>query len=187
MNAFKVLSFVLLAILTGWIIYWFATPALHHPVPQVLELGNGFEGNLQLPAGTIQAAFTQARDRMLSVNTNGTRFELVGEIIAWLSFAATAIITLVVGFHARQPQSNGAPVNTDGLPARAVRFIGILAAIAAICTAASSKATAEAQTLFKKADEIRELIVQDRVQVLDAKDAGAAQAVLDDLALKSSR
>jgi hypothetical protein len=187
MNVFKVLSLVLMALLVTWIVYWFATPALHHPLPQVLELGNGFEGNLQLPAEKIQAAFSQARDRMLAVNTNGTRFELAGEIIAWLSFAATAVITLIVGFHGRQPQPDVAVVNTDGLPARAVRLIGLLAAIAAISTAASSKASSEAQTSFKRADEIRAMIVQDRGQVLDAKDADSAQAVLDDLALKSTR
>jgi hypothetical protein len=187
MNGFKVVFFVLAAVLIAWIVYWCVTPALHHPVPQVFELGNGFEGNLQLPAERIQAAFSQARGHMLAVNTTGTRFEFAGEIIAWLSFAATAVITLIVGFHGRQPQPAESAVNTDGLPARAVRLIGILAAIAAISTAASSKASSEAQTLFKRADEIRELIVQDRGQVLDAKDASSAQAVLDDLALKSVR
>jgi hypothetical protein len=153
----------------------------------VLELGNGFEGNLQLPAEKIQVAFSQARDRMLAVNTNGTGFELAGEIIAWLSFAATALITLVVGFHGRQPQPNGGAVKTEGLPARAVPLIGVLAAIAAICTAASSKASSQAQTAFKRADEIRELIIHDRAQVLDANDADSARAVLDDLAIKSAR
>jgi hypothetical protein len=106
---------------------------------------------------------------MLAVNKRGTAFELAGEIIEWLSFAATATITLIVGFHGRQPAAGGGSVDTNGLPANAVRLIGILAAVAAIGTAASSKASSTAQTSFKHADEIRELIVQDRGQVIDAK------------------
>jgi hypothetical protein len=124
---------------------------------------------------------------MLAVNKKGTMFELTGEIIEWLSFAATAAITLIVGFHGRQPAAPGGALNTSGLPANAVRLIGILAAVAAICTAAGSKASSTAQTSFKRADEIRGLIVQDRAQVIDAKDAASAQAVIDDLRLKSVR
>ena len=187
MNGFKVVSIVLLALLAGWIIYWFATPTLRHPTLQVIELGNGFEGNLQLPAETMETAFSQARAHMLAVNRTGTMFELTGEIIEWLSFAATATITLIVGFHGRQPAAPGGAVNTSGLPANAVRLIGILAAVAAICTAAGSKASSTAQSSFKRADEIRGLIVQDRAQVIDAKDAVSAQAVIDDLRLKSVR
>jgi hypothetical protein len=107
MNGFKVVSIVLIALLAGWIVYWFGTPALRHPTLQVIELGNGFEGNLQLPAETVETAFSQARDHMLAVNKKGTMFELTGEIIEWLSFAATAAITLIVGFHGRQPAAPG--------------------------------------------------------------------------------
>jgi hypothetical protein len=187
MNGFKVLFFVLLVVMVAWIFYWTVTPAYHHPIPQALELGNGFEGKLQLPVEKIQAAFSAARDRMLAVNSTGTKYHLAGEITAWATFIATALITLIVGFFGKTPQTNTTQQNTDGIPARAVRIIGLLAGIAAVTTAASNMAITKSQDYFKHADEIRDLIAHDRGQVLSAKDVDQAQAVLDDLALKIER
>lgn len=188
MNAFKVIGSLLFLVLIGWIVYVSTGGWSSHSAPQVLNLGNAFEGNLQLPAATIQAAFTTARERMLHVNSVGTTLHLAGGIAAWLTFAATASITLIVGFFGRAPQANpSAPVNTEGLPARTVRLIGLIASIAAVTTAFSSLAIAKSQDYFTKADTIRDLIVHDRAQVLDAKTADEAQAVLDDLSLKSAR
>lgn len=187
MNAFKAVSGVLLLLLCGWIIYYFASPSMHHPTPQVLDLGSAFEGNLQLPADKIQAAFAAARDRMLHLNSVGSDLHLAGDIAAWLTFTATSFITLIIGYFGRAPQSSQAQPDTEGLPARTVRVIGLLASIAAIMTAFSSLATAKAQDYFKSADAIRDMIVHDRAQLLDAKDADQAQAVLDDLANKIAR
>jgi hypothetical protein len=102
MNGFKIVFGLLVMVLIAWIAVWVSTPSFHHSAPQVLELGNGFAGNLQLPAEQIQAAFSTARDRMIQVNSTGTIFHFAGEIAAWVTFAATAIITLIVGFLARR-------------------------------------------------------------------------------------
>jgi hypothetical protein len=188
MNAFKIVGCLLFILLAAWIVYSALPGSAVHPAPQVLGLGNAFEGNLQLPAEKIQTAFSSARDRMLQVNQVGARLHMAGNITAWLTFAATACITLIVGFFGRAPQPNvAAPVNTEGLPARTVRLIGLLASIAAVMTASSSMSLAKAQDYFAHADSIRELIVHDRAQVISAKDADEAQAVLDDLLLKSAR
>lgn len=187
MNAFKVVSGILFLLLCGWIVYSFTSASMHHRTPQVLDLGSAFEGNLQLPTEKVQAAFAAARDRMLHVNSVGSHLHLAGEIAAWLTFAATSFITLVVGYFGRIPQSNPAQPNTEGLPARTVRLIGLLASIAAVMTAFSSLALAKSQDYFTRADAIRDMIVHDRAQVLDAKDADQAQAVLDDLANKINR
>lgn len=188
MNGFKIIACLLCVLLAGWIVYTFTTKSLVHPEPQVLDLGNAFEGNLQLPAEKIQEVFSTARNRMLHVNSVGTNLHIAGEIAAWVTFAATAFITLIVGFFGRAPQANNtAPANTEGLPARTVRFIGLLASIAAVTTAFSSLAIAKSQDYFTRADSIRDLIVHDRAQVIDAKDSNQAQAVLDDLILKSTR
>ena len=188
MNAFKIVGCFLFILLAAWIVYAVVSGSAVHPAPQVLGLGNAFEGNLQLPAEKIQSAFSTVRDRMLHVNQVGARLHMAGDITAWLTFAATACITLIVGFFGRTPQPNATgPVNTEGLPARTVRFIGLLASIAAVMTAFSSMALSKSQDYFARADAIRELIVHDRAQVISAKDADEAQAVLDDLLLKSAR
>lgn len=186
MNNFKIVTCLLFVLFAGWIVYSVTSSA--RPVPQVLDLGNAFEGNLQLPADKIQSAFSTARTHMLQVNSVGTKLHIAGSFAAWVTFAATAFITLVVGFFGRAPQTDGATqTNTDGLPARTVRLIGLLAAIAAVTTAFSNMAISKSQDYFTRADSIRELIVHDRAQILDAKDADQAQAVLDDLVLKSAR
>lgn len=187
MNAFRLFATLLFLVLAGWIVYTLTVLPPAHSAPQVLDLGNAFEGNLQLPAEKIQAAFSVARSHMIRVNSVGTELHVAGNIAAWVTFAATASITLIVGFFGRVPQANGTPANTDGLPARTVRLIGLLASIAAVTTAFSSLSIAKSQDHFARADSIRDLIVHDRAQVLDAKTADEAQAVLDDLLLKSAR
>jgi hypothetical protein len=186
MNSFKIVAGLLFVLFAGWIVYDASSPT--RLVPQVLDLGNAFEGNLQLPTDRIQAAFSTARSHMLQVNSTGTKLHFAGSFAAWVTFAATALITLIVGFFGKAPQTDAdGPANTAGLPARTVRLIGLLAAIAAVTTAFGNMAIAKSQDYFARADSIRELIVHDRAQVLDAKDADQAQAVLDDLLLKSSR
>lgn len=174
--------------LVAWIGAVFLLQIGRHPAPEVLGLGSGFEGNLQLPAETIIAALEAARQKMLAINEWGSTLRLGGDIVGWLSFAATAAITLIVGFYGRAPASDGAQVNAEGLPARSVRAIGFLAALAAVLTAFGSLAASRSQDYFKRADELRDQIVQARAQILDpALSAAGAQAVLDDLALKASR
>src|SRR4029077_17380619 len=115
-----------------------------------------------------------ARDRMLKVNSVGTKLHTAGDVAGWVTFAATALITLIVGFFGRAQQSNGVPAATEGLPARTVRLIGLLASIAAVTTAFSSIAIAKSQDYFTHADSVRDLIVHDRAQILDAKTADEA-------------
>jgi hypothetical protein len=187
MLVYRILGTVLLLALLIWIGFVATLTPGYQPAPGFLGLGSAFEGSLQLPAERIAAAFETARARMLEVNAYGTRLRFAGDLAGWFSFAATAAITLIVGFYGRSPQTAGAGANTDGLPARSVRFIGFLAALAAILTAFNSMAVAKAGDYYKQADGIRDLLVQSRVEVIDAKSAEAAQAVLDRLAVHITR
>lgn len=187
MFTFRIIGVLLIAVLLAWFAVAALVPLGDHPTPSVLGLGNAFEGNLQLPAETINSHFEAARQRMIAVNTWGTNLRLAGDLSGWLSFAATASITLIVGFFGRSPTAAGAAPNTDGLPSRSVRVIGFLAAVAAVLTAAGSLSIAKSQDYFKRADEIRDLMVHDRAQMVDAPTPEAAQAVLDHLDTISQR
>ncbi|MER2266110.1 hypothetical protein [Methylobacterium oxalidis] len=187
MRVMRVLGVALVLGLLAWIVTNFVAPVGRPPAPDVIGLGSAFEGNLQLPAEKIASAFSAARERMLDINGWGARLRLAGDIASWLSFAATAAITLIVGFHGRAPAASGGPASTDGLPGRSVRLIGFLAALAAVLTAFGNLSIVKSQDYFKRADEMRDLIVRDRAQVIDAPNADAAQAILDDLALKTTR
>jgi hypothetical protein len=51
---------------------------------------------------------------MLHVNEIGSHLRTAGDVAGWLSFAATSMITLIVGFFGRAP----APSTTCGTPGR---------------------------------------------------------------------
>jgi hypothetical protein len=187
MRLFKVLGILLVAALLGYIAIGILAPLGQHPAPGVLGMGSAFTGNLQLKAETIKGVFDAARQTMFAVNGTGEHLRFAGDAAGWLSFAATACITLIVGFFGRAPSVENTPANTEGLPARSIRTIGFLAAFAAVLTAAASMSIAKSQYYFKHADEIRDLIVHARQQVIDAKTPADAQAVLDDLRLQIAR
>jgi hypothetical protein len=187
MRGFRIVGIVLVIGLLAWVLAAAIWQLGYAPPPRVLGIGSAFEGSLQLPAEKITGAFEAARLRMLEANSWGTRFRLGGDIAGWLSFAATAAITLIVGFYGRMPGSAAGAPNTDGLPGRSVRLIGVLAALAAVLTACGNMASAKSGDYYKKADAMRDLIVRSRAEVIDAKSAEAAQAVLDNLALQTSR
>jgi hypothetical protein len=159
----------------------------YQATPTFAGFGSAFEGSLQLPAETIAAAFDAARLRMLDVNGYGTTLRLTGDIAGWLSFAATAAITLIVGFYGRSPPAAGAAPNIEGLPVISIRVIGCLAALAAILTAFGNIAAAKSGEYYKRADTIRDLIMRARVEVINASTPEAAQSVLDDLSLQIGR
>jgi hypothetical protein len=187
MREFRIVGGVLVLLLIGWFAVSLIWRIGYQSAPDVLGLGSAFEGSLQLPAEKIAAAFEAARRRMLKVNDFGTTLRVAGDITGWFSFAATASITLIAGFFGRAPAAAGAAPSTDGLPAKSVRLIAFLAALAAVLTAFGNIAIAKSGEYYKRADAMRDLIVRSRAEVIDAKSADAAQAVLDNLALQISR
>ena len=152
MQIFKALGVLLIVGLVGWIGAVFLLQIGRHPAPEVLGLGSGFEGNLQIPVETIKAVFEATRQKMLDVNDWGSKLRLGGDIAGWLSFAATAAITLIVGYHGRALSPAGAPANTEGLSIPNIRTIGFLAALAAVLTAFGSLAVSRSQDHYKRAE-----------------------------------
>jgi hypothetical protein len=187
MSDLRVIGLFLAVALIAWIAISMLAPVGYHADPNILGLGSAFEGNLQLSSEKITEVFEEARKQMVEVNSRGSWLRTVGDVAGWLSFAATASITLIAGFYGRAPGANGAATDTSGLPARSVRMIAFLAALAAVLTAFGSLAIAKSQDYFKKADEVRDLIVHNRAEIIDAKTPDAAQAILDDLVLQISR
>jgi hypothetical protein len=187
MIEYRIAGISLIIGLVAWIIASFVFSIGYHPTPEVLGLGSAFDGSLQLPADTIKVSFEEARKRMLNVNSWGIGLRRSGDLAAWLSFAASASITLILGYFGRAPAAQGSPGSTDGLPQLSVRAIGSLAALAAVLTGFANLSVAKSQDYYKRADEVRALIIQARAQVIDAKSADEAQAVIDNLNLNSKR
>jgi hypothetical protein len=186
MKAFRVVAYVLFVGLLAWLT---ATAILrfgYRPTPAAVGTERAIQDS-PLPAEQTTAAFDAARARMLHVNALGTRFRLAGDIVGWLSFSATAAITLIVGFYGRSPPVAGAAIDTQGLSPRSLRLIGLLAALAAVLTAFGNIAIAKSSDYYRRADQVRELIVRSRTDLAGAKSVDAAQAVLENLALQIAR
>jgi hypothetical protein len=103
MFLFRIIGVLLVVVLLAWLAAAMLVPLGDHLTLSVLGLGNAFEGNLQLPSESINSHFEAARQRMIAVNIWGTKLRLVGDLSGLLSFAATASITLIVGFFGRRP------------------------------------------------------------------------------------
>lgn len=173
---------------------WISEGAMELPralrsAPEVLELGPEFMGSAQLPAETIREAFESARQRMLSANSAGRWFRITGDIGVWLSFVASASVTVLLGWCGYAP-ATGPPIPENEhakLSRSAVRWIGSLAAVAAVLTALGNLAQSYAQRQYERSDSIQTLLIDARKEVLDARTEEDARAVLDNLESKSAR
>ena len=155
--------------------------------PDILSIGDAFEGNLQLPIEVVMAKINAAHDVMLSKAIIGQNLQWLGEITTWLSFLATAIITLIMGGSGRTIPTNLAQPTKDemhGFTNKTVRIIGILAALSAIFTATGNLSASQAQIYIKKAETLCNFIRIARSEISKAPTATDAEAVLDDLDIK---
>jgi hypothetical protein len=183
-RGFRILGGLLVLALIVWCALALTSGTGWRPDPEVLGLGNAFEGTDQLPKATILAAVDDARGRMLALNGQGRWFSLAGEICLWLSFACTAGVTLIAGWFGRSAPAGGVAPDTSGLPTGATRAVGLLAGLAAVLTAGGSLAANHSHDRYDSATKAQAIINQSTKDLQGARDATTAQAVLDNLALK---
>jgi hypothetical protein len=179
----KLLGGGLLALLIGWIVLSVAFWHTSRTHPRIVAGGAAFEGNLQLPKGAIDHTINAARDHMDRLYDWSERLRVSGEIVDWAGFLCTALITLFAGyFGITIPAAGGTPevqAIVSGRSARFAKTVGLLAALAAICTAASSRIKVSSEQDYKRATEMQVTITTVRKNVYDAKDAASAQIALD--------
>ena len=179
----KLLGGCLLAALTVWIVLSLSFWHQARPHPRIVAGGVAFEGNLQLPKETIDQKINAARDRMDMRYDWSERLRLGGEVADWAGFLCTALITLIAGYFGITIPAAGAPPDVQaivrGKSAGFAKTVGILAALAAVCTAASSRVKTTSEQDYKRATEMQATITTVRKNVYDAKDAASAQIALD--------
>jgi hypothetical protein len=174
-----------------WVIAGIRADSQLPEAPKVLGFGPEFTGSAQLPAATIQATYEAAHARMISANSSGRSYRIFGDVGVWLAFFASAAVTLILGWLGYAPANSvslpdGASKPT-ALSVRATRWIGVLAAAAAVLTALGNLAQTYSQHEFDRTDQLQKLLMESRKEVLSAQDAQSAQAVLDNLELQSQR
>jgi hypothetical protein len=184
-RTFVVSAIVVLLLAGAWLVFTPATP-LSRPAPGVLNVGDAFEGSPELPKSRIDQVLNAARARVAADNHTGNRFRLAARIMGWLSFLLTSIIALVAGAQGVSVAPGAVPdAATLALLAadskRRARQIGLLAAAAAVLTAASGRAEAEAAQFYASADAVQREAVIARKGIVDAPNADEAISVLDGL------
>ena len=178
------LGIVLLVALAAWIVFSVSTGGLFYPNISLLGLGSGFEGSLALPKEKIDAAFDAYRAQVLSTADKASYFRMGSEVAAWLSFLATAAITLVAGWYGQAPSANAADGGVSaisGLPPKATRLVTTLAALSAVLTACGGLASKQGQSLNSWARDRQHDFVEARNAVVHAKSAQEAQGIINDL------
>ena len=176
----------LLAILVIWVAHTLFAGLGTRPSPEIMTFGAGAFGDLALTPETVEAVFETARENMRRANTIGQVFAIADDVPAWASFLATTVIALTLAAYSRTPASNGIQ-DPLTLPRTLRRLLPILAALAAVFTAASNMTAAQSSEWYDKADETHQAIVLARQELATAKTAGEQQDVLDALANASRR
>jgi hypothetical protein len=187
MRSFRVVFVILVIGLALLLVIWGYRPAPAAPLD--LGIGPGFSGDLLLARAQIESSLGQARVFMLDAHKTGLRLKVASDIALLLAFLATSAVTLILGWWGHAPRT-GEPDNAGppaGVPLRAARWIGFLAAIAAVLTGFGHFAAESAQTHFGSADHVRDQLDQTRKDVLSAKTSADAQAALDRLATQLGR
>jgi hypothetical protein len=187
MRLFRAIFIVLLIGLCLTLLVWGRRPL--PPAPVDLGIDRGFSGDLMLSKAQIESALSQARTTMLADHQTGLRLKWGGDLSALLAFLATSAVTLILGWWGRAPRA-GEPdpaTSPPSVPLRAARWIGFLAAIAAVATGFGHFAAESAQTHFSSADRLRDQLDQTRKDVVTARSAEEARAALDKLATQIGR
>ena len=140
-----------------------------------------------MPASEVQPHIDRARSKMLAVNGHGQAFSLADNIASWLSFLSTATVTLILGYFGRRAPPDGAGADLSGLPLKMARGIGVLAALAAVLTAAGALAKNQARDDYQKADSARNYINAAVSDLAGAKSEREARDALDQLDLQIGR
>jgi hypothetical protein len=187
MKGFKITSVFLLVLFLGWLGFSLAHYSILRPAPSIVQPSSGFEGNPLLPASEIQPHIEHARSKMLAVNGHGQAFSLADNVASWLGFLCTATVTLILGYFGRRAPADGAGADLSGLPLRMARVMGVLAALAAVLTAAGALAKNQARDDYQKADSARNYINAAVSDLSAAKSEREARDALDQLDLQIGR
>lgn len=187
MGGFKTVGWVLLLCFVGWLGFSLSTYSILRPAPATLQPSSGFEGNSLLPATETQPHFDHARSRMLAINAHGEVFSVIDNVAAWASFLSTAAVTLILGYLGRRASSADAAANFSGVPPKTARLIGVLAALAAVLTAAGAMAKNESRDDYQKADSARDYINATVSDLAGSKSQQEARDALDQLDLQIGR
>jgi hypothetical protein len=158
-------------------------------LPVDLGIEQQFSGSLALPKAAIDRALGEGRAKMLSEYHTGIWLRHASEMASVIGFLASSTVTLILGWWGRSSSNAPAPEGAQSPPVtpRAARWIGVLAALAAVLTGATHFASESSKEYFARADQQRDRLNQAAKDIKVAKSEAEAHAVLDSLLIQTER
>lgn len=195
MRVFTVIAVLLALVLVGWIAIALLYDA--HARPELLGVGAGFTsvGNVS------EAEITKTVNELVACWKKevdlADAWHLAGEIAAWISFALTAIITMMMGAYG-QPIAGAEPTAEERAAlieqlqkgetpasrrrgARLVVLVGLVAAAASVLTATSSRLEAKSLVHEKAVTKIHSVLEQGRQTLRSNPTEAEAHRALDSM------
>ena len=186
-------------ILVVYVIYWAATwSSPTYDDIRALAIGSGFEGNPKLPNEEFKKRYDKGEQLLERRVSEATSLRWWNQATDWISFLVTSIIALIAGLTGRplpveQAEKASAAKKTPEKPEspaakpaggliRAskslVGIMGLLAAVASVLTATSSKLASSAELRKGEAIELQTVLSSARRDWLKAQTADEAQLIL---------
>ena len=185
------IGLVLLGCLVVWIGYSLATYPLS---PQVPEPGGPKVrgGNPAMPDKAMEAALADATAVMKSNYQSSHSYRWWSRCADWVGFLLTAAITVIVGSTGQvlqgTPPGPPGPLPPGTVPSQAaalgrkwVRYIGVMAALASVMIAVSSRVATVSQERLDRAEKLRGSISSSRSKYAGVATPEEGQIVVDDL------
>ena len=165
-----IIGIVLLVIL----VFWIGSSLTGLDETDLINLADGsgvFVTSARLP-GAITAEVEKGRRIIAEQNQQYRTLSWVSELGMWISFAATAVITLMTGaFNFPTPDET----KGKGKIGR-FHFLGFMAALASICTLLAAQTSSIAEQRLNAAEEVEDVISEVVTEIRE--DPGKEQALL---------
>ncbi|SRR6266446_6688788 len=179
----QVIGILLLCLLLVWIGLQFTIwrEQLLFEIPHVSQFGLAFSGNEELPINTINAAIKRGEEAMQNRYMASRNYNIAFCVSDWISFGATAVITLLAGYFGHAPDSLKGQTShlIKGRSRKFAGLIGTLAAIASINTALSGRLQTASATARRDGETISTSISQFCRDVKNAGTQDEASQVLN--------
>ncbi|MEM7031167.1 MAG: hypothetical protein AAF629_16510 [Chloroflexota bacterium] len=143
---------ILLIVLVIWIISSLSGTAQPDLAGEATDIGI-LANRPVLPIG-ISTEIDRGRDIIAAQNSQFRTLSFISELCMWISLAATAVITLMTGAF-NLPKPGG---DDDKAQEGRFHFLGLMAAVASICTLIAAQTGSMAEQRVSAADEIEDVI-----------------------------
>lgn len=191
MKTFRIIGVVLIFANLGWTLIIIQQHQANYLRLQLLDIGIGFEGALQISKEEIHQAYSKAQHLIDGRVRRANGFRLAGDICSLLSFLASAILTLRVAtlgkVSAPGVDPNQLLAQLFDQPRRRLRWLAVLAAFSAVLTAAANQSLSQGAAAREQARHLHQRASEARGAILKAttpEEATAALGVLHAVSLE---